>query len=315
LVIQIVGFTMVGVAVYVVGWSLERGQPIGSGDLKVENWLIGALALLMVVVAVRNAWSGLVSSGTSSPWDRGLFEMIDELATFALLLLLMTLLGLVLVLLLVVVGESAVKPRVTVVLSVGLVIVATTAVLAFLLRKLGGSYRKIAMPLRLQQRMLTQLGSASGSWITISIEPVVEIEPPLAFSVSIWVKDGGWYWRPGDAYSLARYHLWAANHTRTPDPAMHSQRVSVWAGDWAASRRGMRITKTTRRLWWIDAWRSHRDEPKAVYEVGSPEQRADLVHIGYEELKTAGLIVEVEAAKAIRLAALPVLALESTLVP
>lgn len=299
LVIQLVGFAMVGFAAYVVGWSLEHDRPIERGDLKVENWLIVALALLIVAVAVRNAWSGLTGSRASCPWDRGLLEVIGEFATFGLALSLIVLLGLALDLFLTFVGASVVKPLSTLGLSAGLIIVLITAALIFQLRTLCGPYRSVAMPLREQQRMLKHLGDAAGSWITINIKPAAVLEPALSFSVSIWAKDGGWYWRPGDAYALSRYHLWAANHAKTPDPALHSQRVSVWAGDLAASRRGMRITNTTRRLWWIDAWRVHRDKPQSFVEVGSPEQRADLVPIGYDELRAAGLTATVEQAAAI----------------
>jgi hypothetical protein len=118
--------------------------------------------------------------------------------------------------------------------------------------------------------------------------------PALSMTVTIWATRLGWYWRSDDAGALARYHKWAANHARIPTPALHAQVISVFGGRILRSRRGMRITPITRRCWWIDAWRSHRDHSAPDADESSPEYDAGLVFISHDELRTAGLVVVVE---------------------
>ncbi|MFZ1153632.1 MAG: hypothetical protein WAN93_01870 [Solirubrobacteraceae bacterium] len=292
LAVQLIGFAIVGIALYIVAWSVENGHSLAGGDLRAENRLIVALALLIVVVAIRNAWTGFANSSSTSPWGRGLLERVDTSLKLFLAVLLIVLLGLLLDEVLLRIGASAIKtsraiPLITVVLVFGL------GAAFYLLRRLAGGDPSVAMPRRQRQCLLGGLDDASGSWISVRLKPIGELEPDLAFSATVWSTDRGWYWQPDDAFALARYHSWAANHARTPVAALHLQRVSVIAGTMPDAMRGMRITRTTRRLWWIDARRSHREQPPLISDAGSPERKVGLVHIAYEQLQAAGLIVTV----------------------
>jgi len=53
----------------------------------------------------------------------------------------------------------------------------------------------------------------------------------------------------------------------------------------------MRVTATTRRFWWLDVLRSHKDIPALDAEDGSPERKAGLLLIGIDDLRRAGLNV------------------------
>lgn len=128
------------------------------------------------------------------------------------------------------------------------------------------------------------------------VTAVGALEPSLSMPATIWVTRQGWYWRSEDGGALVRYHGWAANHTRLPTPALHSQVMTVWAGHVLHSRRDLRVTPIpiTRRYWWIDAWRSHRDQPAPLNDQSVPEREAGLVFISHTELQAAGLRVLIE---------------------
>lgn len=180
------------------------------------------------------------------------------------------------------------------VLPVTLLMTAALALTFLLLRfmlKGAGSPVPFAMTRREQQRMWAALDGAGGTWTTISIKPISAVLPDYAFTATVWQTAQGWFFRAEDAYALARYHAWAGNHLAFPVAAFHLHRVSVFAGDTPRVRRGMRVTATTRRLWWLDAWRSHRDIPALDAEDGSPERKAGLLLIGTDDLRRAGLNV------------------------
>jgi hypothetical protein len=263
--------------------------------LRAENRFIAALALLIVVVAVRNAWAAFVNSPSAAPWDRGLLDRLQTTLMLLMAVLLVVLLGLLLDEVLILIGTSSIKLAKATLLITALLVCGLGAAFYLLRRFVGGdpSPRVFLMLRRQQQRLLEHLDNAPGSWMPIRLRPVGELEPNLVFSATVWETARGWYWRPDDAYALGRYHAWAANHLRTPSPALHSQRVSVFAGDSPYARRGMRTTRTTRRLWWIDAWRSHRDRPSSISDRDSPEFNAGLLHIAHDELRDAGLIAVV----------------------
>lgn len=61
--VQLIGFALVAVALSVVGWYVENEHKVARSDLRIENWLIGSLAFLMVVMVIRNAWIGFSRSG------------------------------------------------------------------------------------------------------------------------------------------------------------------------------------------------------------------------------------------------------------
>jgi len=299
LAVQLIGFAIVGAALYIVGWSAENGGRLKNGDLKAENIFIVALGALIVIVAIRGAWSGFVNSSPTSPWDRGLLDRVSTFMTFAMAMLIVVLFGMLLDLVLI--RASTVRVSTVIPLITGLVIVVLAGA-SFLLRSLGGkdpSPRVFAMSRRQQEHLLKYLNNAHGSWMQLFMRPVGELEPVRIFSVDVWSTDLGWYFRAEDAYALARYHSWSANHLRTPVAALHLQRVSVFAGDKPASMRGLRVTQTTRRLWWIDAWRSHRQEPPSVDDVNSSECKAGLIHVSHAQLEKAGLIVTIGSASTV----------------
>lgn len=71
---QLVGFAIVGVALFIAAWPAEKGQRLGPRDLKAENLFILALGAMIAIVAVRNAFVRFVDASTSYPWERGLLE-------------------------------------------------------------------------------------------------------------------------------------------------------------------------------------------------------------------------------------------------
>ena len=301
LAVQLVGFALVALALYVVAFSVERGRPLSAEDVGVENRLIAALALLIVIVAVRNAWNDFVRSSEISPWDRGLLDRVTTLLMLTIAVLLIVLLGLGLDELLIQIGTSSLRMSKALISITGLLVVSLGAAFYMLRRLVGGdpSPRAFAMLRREQLGLLRELDGAHGGWVPIRIRPVGELDPDLVFSALAWSSERGLYWRPDDAYALARYHSWVGDHAKVPTVSLHLQRVSVLAGEIPDSMRGMRITSTTRRLWWIDAFRSHRGELPLVSDAGSPERRAGLVHIAYEQLQAAGLLVTVGPASSV----------------
>ncbi len=293
--VQLLGFALVALALSIVGWYVENGRNVGPADLRVENWLIAVLAFLMVVVVIRNAWAGFVHSSPTSPWERGIIDRANTFMIFVQSVAFVVVLGVIVDGALVAVGASANRVGTGIAVVAGVLLIVFCAV-SFTLRYLLGadpSPHAVTMSRRQQQSLLRELSDASGSWVSISVRAAGELEPALALSATVWATDRGWYWRAGDAYALARYHSWAGGHAKTPVAALHLQRVSVIAGKFRDSMRGMRITSTTRRLWLLEAWRSHRDESPLVSDAGSPERRAALVHIAYEQLQAAGLVATV----------------------
>jgi hypothetical protein len=298
--VQLIGFALVAVALSVVGWYVENEHKLARSDLRIENWLIGSLAFLMVVMVIRNAWIGFSRSTSATPWDRGVLERANTFVTFVQALTLILVFGALLDFILMTVGISTIRfgSAVALVAAAFLVVFVVAAVMLRYLLGQDASPSLATMSRRQQRRLLQELGDAPGSWQSISVKAEPELEPDLVLSATVWSTDRGFYWRPDDAYALARYHSWAGSHARTPLAALHLQRVSVVAGKFKDSIRGMRITSTTRRLWRIDAWQTHRQEPPLVSDAASPERRAGLVHISYEQLQAAGLVVTVRPVSA-----------------
>lgn len=292
---QLVGFAVVGVALFIAAWSAENGRALGPGDLKAENLLIVALGAMIAIVAVRNALVGFVDAATACPWERGLLERWSTVLLMVIAVLVAALLGMSLDELLLHTAKMRVGRAVPVVtlLLIG-ALTATFLLLRFMLKS-SGSPEAFAMSRREQRRMWTALEGADGTWTTISIQPASVVRPNDVFTAIVWEVARGWCLRAEDAYALARYHAWMGNHLAVPNPAFHLHRVSVFAGVMPSAMRGMRVTATTRRLWWLDAWRSHRSVPALDMEPGSPERRAGLVLITADDLRCAGLAVTCEA--------------------
>lgn len=288
---QLVGFAIVGAALFVAAWSAERDHPMGPADLKAENLFIVALGGLIFIVAVRRAWTGVVSASDTRPWERGLLDKISMLLMMLLAIALITFLGMILDDLLI--GTSRLRIASAIPLVLMLIVGALNGAFFLLRYVVGGgslSPRAFAMSRRQQARMLSVLCHTRGTWLSLCLRPVGELEPDWHFCTSVWQTDHGWYFRTEDAYALARYHSWAAEHLRIPTAAFHLRKVSIFAGPRPLSWRGVRITPTTRRWWWLDAWRSHRESPGHERD-DCVERRAGLVHISHHDLNEAGLIV------------------------
>jgi hypothetical protein len=246
---------------------------------------------MIAIVAVRNAFVGFVDASTSHPWERGLPERSYTLLLMIMAVMLAALLGLGLDEILLHASAMPVgKALVPVTLLMAAALALTFLLLRFMLKG-AGSPVLFAMARREQQRMWAALDGARGTWTTISIKPISAVRPDYAFTATVWHTARGWFFRAEDAYALARYHTWAGNHLAGPVDVFHLRRVSVFAGPVPGTARGMRITATTRRLWWLDAWRSHRDIPALDAEDGSSERRAGLLLIGTDDLRRAGLNV------------------------
>jgi hypothetical protein len=305
--LQLIGWTLAGAALFIPAWYAEKNRPVGPGDLKVENWFITALAVMMVIVVIRNAWSGFVRSSPDSPWDSGVLDRAYSGILFVGTAAFIALLGMGVDWALIEVGDSARMIGGPALMFLLLLLVAVGVVSLFVRYVMvqDVSSSAVTVSRRQQGNLLGELGDAPGFWLSVSVRAAVELDPCLAFSATIWSTDRGWYWRPDDAYALARYHSWAGNHAKTPFAALHLQRVSVVAGKFKDSIRGMRITSTTRRLWWLDAWQTHHRELPLIADAGSPERRAALVHIASEQLQAAGLVVTVRPAPPVAWAVAP----------
>jgi hypothetical protein len=246
---------------------------------------------MIAIVAVRNALVGVVDASTVNPWDRGWLERASTLLLMVIAVLLAVVLGMGLDTLLI--GASTMRVG-TALPLVTLLLVGALAGTVLLLRYMLGETATMdfAMGRRRQQRMWTALEGSNGVWMSVSIKPVSPSRPDQVFTATVWRTAHGCCFRADDAYSLARYHGWVGDHLEVPVAAFHLHRVSVFAGAKPRAMRGMRITATTRRLWWIDAWRSHKKAPPIVdVDDDSPERKAGLLLIDLNDLRRAGLIV------------------------
>jgi hypothetical protein len=297
LAMQLIGLAIVGAALYIAAYSFESARKLGPNDLKAENLFIATLVIMVVFLGLRNAWNSTSDEQGVMPWERGLFDRLHPLPGFLIALLIVALIGLLIdgILIKLSVQEGGVARLLlgTAVVAIGLGVV--TLVLRLLV---GGpsSPRRFALSRKEQRHLLQALAGKQGFFQMVHITAVGALEPALSLEATIWVTREGWYWRSEDGGALARYHKWAAHHARLPTPALHAQAVTVWAGLVLRSRRGLRLTPIRTRWWWIDAWRSHRDQPAPAPDRSRPECEAGLVFISHSELLAAGLTVVVEAA-------------------
>ncbi|HTA36690.1 MAG TPA: hypothetical protein VK761_08260, partial [Solirubrobacteraceae bacterium] len=95
-VILIIGFAIVGAALFVLGGSIETGRRLGPAGAKEENRLVVALFVLLGIVAVRKAWSRFFYSEQLEPWDRGLLDRVPQLLSFCLATSIVAVIGLTL---------------------------------------------------------------------------------------------------------------------------------------------------------------------------------------------------------------------------
>ncbi len=295
LALQLFGFSILAAALYVAAPSFERGHRLGPQDLRVENVFIATLVMINVFLLARYAWGKFAPSSPEAPWERGLIDQLGAFISFVIALLVTTLvtIGVVEYLLATSIEVTGATTLfvVAAILIVGLGV--TTAALRLLI---GGdpTPRGFARSRRQQQRLLQALAGVEGSWKAVRVTAIGVLDPALSPIVPVWMTKHGWYWRAEDGGALARYHKWAANYVRLPTPELHLHAVTVFGGIVLRSRRGMRITPITRRWWWIDAWRSHRDQAAPVADESALEYEAGLVFISPSELRAAGLVVWVE---------------------
>jgi len=168
---QLVGFAIVGVALFIAAWSAEKGQRLGPSDLKAENLFILALGAMIVIVAVRNALVGFLDTSTKHPWEPGLLERGSTLLLMVVAVLLAALLGLGLDELLLRASSMRIgKAVLPVTLLMGAALTLTFLLLRFMLKGAGSSLLSTAGR-REQQRMLEALEGAEGAWTTIAIKP------------------------------------------------------------------------------------------------------------------------------------------------
>jgi hypothetical protein len=294
LAVQLIGFCVVGAALYVLGWSIETGHQLGPQDLRAEKQFIMALLLLFVITAVFKAWIEHIYSPDNRPWEQGFMERGAQLIGFIMALLIVILVGLS-------VDESLISgakvDNATATFLIAGILIAALGASWLLLRRLSGgdpSPQAWSRSLHQQQRLLQALQEAPGYLISVEVRAVVDLEPSLALPAVVWVTQLGWYWLTDSAYELSRYHAWAADHALLPTRALHAQRVSVFAGLKPASMRGMRITPTMRRrLSLKERFRAHRENPPPPADASPPERKAGLIYISPEQLRQAGLQVKI----------------------
>jgi hypothetical protein len=300
LAVQLVGLAIVGAALYIAAYSFESGHKLGAYDLRAENLFIATLVALIVCLGIHSAWDSLAHPPGTLPWERGLFDRLQSLIQFLLAILMVAFVGLSIDETLI---AASAEPRGPTRLMLGTAILIIGLGLVTLILRLivGGasSPRVFAQSRHQQRRLLEKLPVDEGSLQMVRVTAIGSLEPALSMTATIWVTARGWYWRSEDGGALARYHKWAANHARLPTPALHLQAVTVFGGRVLRSRRGLRMTPITRRWWWVDAWRSHRDQPAPVPDASSPEYGAGLVFIAHSELRAAGLAAAIEGSRAV----------------
>jgi hypothetical protein len=296
LAVQLLGLAIVGSALYIAAPSFESGHKLGAADLKAENLFIAMLVVLVVCLGIRTTWNSVASPPETSPWERGLLDRLQPVIGFLLAIVIVGFIGILIDETLIV---ASIKASSAYRLLLGIaILVAGLSLVTFVLRLMVGetsSPRAFAQSRREQRRLLEKLSTNEGSWQMVRITAIGALESALSMTATIWVTKRGWYWRSEDGGALARYHRWAAHHARLPTPALHSRAITVFGGRILRSRRGLRITPITRRWWWIDAWRSHRDQPAPALDESLPEYEAGLVFISHCELHAAGLTVEIDA--------------------
>lgn len=295
----LLGLPLFAAALYIAGSSIEHGQPLQPTEAKIENWLILALVAILVALAARTAWTSFFYSSDGLPWERGALDRIPHLLGFTLGSIVILSMGLVIAG--VVIAVADLKADVPL-LGIGCAIVlAVPAAWAALCAMSGGnpSPRAFMRSREQQRRVLAALEGAPGSWLSVEVHAIADLEPDLSLKAVVWHADaGGRYWRADDAYALCRYHRWAADHALAPCQALHAQQITAWAGSWPRSMRGLVITPHG-RLWRWRVWRAHRNA-NAPAVGGSAEQAAHLIEISDSRLCAAGLRVTTQSASSAR---------------
>jgi hypothetical protein len=288
-VLLVIGFAIVGAALFVLGDAIETGRRLDPSSARSESRLVVALFLLLGIMAARRAWMRFFYSEQVEPWERGYLDRVPQLLAFSIATLVVVLVGLAL-------DEGLVAMKAGGGGDVGPVGAALGGALLTAwvsVRLIGGgdpSPRAVARSRRQQLRLLTALDDASGAWTSVRVQAVGELCPSRSLLATIWITDRGSFWRDDDGYALPRYHAWAAAHSTAPSDALHAHRLTFFAGSTPESMRGLRVTRTTRRwLWWVDATREHRRHVAPDADSAPAERAAGLVFISDTQLRDAGL--------------------------
>jgi MFS family permease len=221
----LIGVSLLGAALYLLGWSVEKGHKLPRAEARAENWWILTLALLVVALAARSAWLGFFYSEDALPWEPGRREHHKRLWGFSLAALCVLSVGLGMDVVIFLIAKL--KPGPSILLVAATVAVGLASAYGILRALSGGdpSPRAIAMSRRTQRKLLSELEGAAGRWQAIEVSTVGQLDRPLALKATVWITSRGMYWRLNDVFALLRYHDWAANHLLAPTKAVHTQRL------------------------------------------------------------------------------------------
>jgi hypothetical protein len=296
LAVLLIGLAVFGAALYEIGWSIETGHRLPAAEARAENWLILTLALLLVAVAVRSAWVAFFYSSDSPPWERGHLDRLPPLIGFVMASLGVLLIGLIVDAIVLLVARF--EPGASILIVAATLAVGVTSAWVALRHMSGGnpSPRALMMSRQAQLKLLAALDGASGEWLTVEIYPRGEVDCELSLSVTIWTAERGMYWRSDDAFALARYHNWVANHLLAPTPAVHRQRLTLANPTKRMARHMVIKPWTERRARWLDTLRMNRAAVDSCTDATSPEHAAGLVHVPYQQLSAAGLQLRIRGA-------------------
>jgi hypothetical protein len=287
--VLLVGFAILAAALYLLGWSIERGQKLPPVEARTENWLALALALLVIAPAARSAWIGIFSGEERPPWDRGFLDRVSQGLNFAMGSMAALLVGLVIVAVVFLIAKL--EPAPAILLVAAAVIVGLTSAWAILRATAGreASLRGLSISRKAQLKRLSSLEQADGHWQAIEVSTIGRLDRPIALQATIYLTDRGMFWAAEDASALVRFHDWAANHLLAPTPAVHKQRLVI-ANLAIRADRHLEVKRWGgRRAQLLDSLRLNRVSRPVPLDAASPERVAGLVHVPYEQLRSAGL--------------------------
>jgi hypothetical protein len=300
LAVLLIALPVFGAALYELGWSIETGRKLPAAEARAENWLILSLALLLVAVAARSAWVGFFYSTDSAPWERGYLDRLPQLLGFAAASLGVLLIGLVVDAVVLVVAKLE-PGGATFIVAVTLALGVISAWVTLRLMSGGNpSPRALLMSRAAQLKMLSTVDGASGEWRSVEVSAVGRLDQTLSLSATVWITARGMYWRTDDAYALARFHDWVANHLEAPTPAVHTQRL-ILANPTRSQARHIELQPWAgRRERWLHALKMNRIDRLPCTDSTSAEHAAGLVHVPYDRLSAAGLSMGTRDSKTAR---------------
>ena len=287
--VLLVGFAILAAALYLLGWSIEKGKTLPPVEARMENWLTLALALLVIAPAARSAWIGIFSGEDRPPWDRGFLDRVSQGLNFAMGSMAALLVGLVIVAIVFLIAKL--EPAPAILLVAATAIVGLTSAWAILRATAGreASLHGLSISRSAQLKRLSTLEQADGRWQAIEVSTIGRLDRPIALQAMIYLTDRGMFWAAEDASALVRFHDWAANHLLAPTPAVHERRLVI-ANLAVRADRHLEVKRWSgRRAQLLDSLRLNRVSRPVPTDATSPERVAGLVHVPYEQLRSAGL--------------------------